>query len=677
MKAAGEALREEQEQAARERVRRRTAKRRRNIDVLSQPGGIALADDVDRVRKRAQRLADHYRDDDLERAAVMATPGKLGVRLEKIIGTRDLVGVSYLAEGALAARAVCKLNIRDEDGGSLGSGSGSMVSPRLLLTNHHVFPDADTARSSAAEFDFEDGLNGQPRQSRRFPLDPDAFFVADEDRDFALVAVGGSESELAEYGFNPMIEAEGKAIIGDYVTIVQHPSGEKKMVALRENRVVDLDGSFIHYEADTEPGSSGSPVFSKEWELVGLHHASVDAPEHEEFGGILNEGIRISRILKFLQDKESDMSERERKLFKQLERDQIRPATPDANGAGTPRFATADDTGTVRVTVPLELSVRLGTPATAAAAVPPLTIERPRADSDGAAASNGSDVTIEKIEIDPDYSKRAGYDPSFLGTGKHKVPLPDLAPEQAATASDPLPYYHFSLVMNTDRRLAYYTAVNIDGTRDDDPKREPDKWSFDPRLPKEQQTGEAAYKKNPLDRGHLVRRIDPAWGDTVEERKLANDDTFHFTNCAPQHEDFNQNKETWAGLEDYVLRNAQTRDFKATVFSGPVFAADDDDFRGLVQLPRQYWKVVVMRKKSGEQSATAYLLSQAELIAGLEVATDFSYDAYKTFQVPIGKVERLTKLDFGSVKDADPLERPGQEANVPGFEVTGAGDLRL
>ena len=182
-------------------------------------------------------------------------------------------------------------------------------------------------------------------------------------------------------------------------------------------------------------------------------------------------------------------------------------------------------------------------------------------------------------------------------------------------------------------------------------------------LPSEQ-TDESVYKNNPLDRGHLVRRLDPAWGTSREEAKLCNDDTFHFTNCSPQHEDFNQNQTTWAGLEDYILENADNRDFRVTVFTGPVFAADDDQFAG-IQLPREFWKVVVMVKESGDMSATAYLLSQAELIAGLEVMPEeFSYGAYRTFQVPVRKVEERTRLSFGTLPDVDPLA--GLEADTRG-----------
>src|SRR4029077_9194498 len=123
------------------------------------------------------------------------------------------------------------------------------------------------------------------------------------------------------------------------------------------------------------------------------------------------------------------------------------------------------------------------------------------------------------IEIDPDYSNRKGYDEHFLDT---LVLLPVLPDELGSKASvnaqaigEPrylLPYNHFTVVLSKERRLAFFTAVNIDGASSYRLKREPDKWAFDPRVPEDEQTGDAAYRDNPLDRGHLVRRLDPAWG---------------------------------------------------------------------------------------------------------------------------------------------------------------------
>jgi endonuclease G len=341
---------------------------------------------------------------------------------------------------------------------------------------------------------------------------------------------------------------------------------------------------------------------------------------------------------------------------------------PSANSAG-PAPAGPDHEAAaaspVSVTIPLRITIGVGDQA------PGLTVAAGTAD--------------EAVTIDPTYADRQGYDPRFLGSGAAEVQLPalsdtlvPLAAGNSMAAADPryvLPYHHFSVVLNQERKLAFYTAVNIDGASGVRLRREPDRWFFDPRVPEDQQTGEAVYQDNPLDRGHLVRRLDPAWGATPAAAKIANDDTFHFTNCTPQHHDFNAGRTLWAGLENYVLDNADNLKFRVNVFSGPVFAADDEQYRG-VQLPRQFWKVVAMVKQGGELSATAYLLSQEELIKGLEVAPEaFSYGAYRTYQVKVSQIEGLTGLSFGSLADADPLAR--EEAAVTAREVTRPDELRL
>ncbi|HEX9968472.1 MAG TPA: serine protease, partial [Solirubrobacterales bacterium] len=306
-----------QTEAAARRVLERSAERAEHVARLREPGGIAQADAPERVAARLDRLTRHWaraprptvREEVLRAPAEEIVAAALarstawdgqaptapletaGTILEKIVGTADFVGINYLETGVVASRAIGRVNVGDGSGRVTGYGTGALVAPQVLLTNHHVLPNAETAAGSAIEFDFEDGTDGQPRQSRRFPFAPEALFVADEELDFALVAVGGDATALRAYGYNPLIEAEGKAIVGEFVTIVQHPRGERKQVALRENKIVDVFDNLLHYAADTEPGSSGSLVFNDQWETVALHHASVPAPEHDELGGFVNEGI--------------------------------------------------------------------------------------------------------------------------------------------------------------------------------------------------------------------------------------------------------------------------------------------------------------------------------------------------------------------------------------------------
>lgn len=257
-----------------------------------------------------------------------------------------------------------------------------------------------------------------------------------------------------------------------------------------------------------------------------------------------------------------------------------------------------------------------------------------------------------------DLSDRTGYDAGFLGGGPLRVPLPRLSAalralvvpvRPAASGADRyrLDYTHYSVVMHGQRRLALFTAVNIDGAQTERIKRSgKDPWAFDPRIPQHTQTGNELYASNDLDRGHLVRRLDPVWGP---QAKQGEQDTFFFTNCAPQHADFNQR--LWLELENYLLDNADTRGFRATVFTGPVFDVDDPAYREVL-LPQSFWKVAVMiNDATGTLSATGYLVSQAGLLTDLE----FVFGAFRTYQVPIRDIENWTGLSFGSLRTHDPL----------------------
>jgi endonuclease G len=244
---------------------------------------------------------------------------------------------------------------------------------------------------------------------------------------------------------------------------------------------------------------------------------------------------------------------------------------------------------------------------------------------------------------------RKGYDPKFLGT---RVPLPkpvgrnadDIATSTHA-ADGVLPYTHYSVLMRESRRMAWFTACNIDGARTLDVKRTKDVWHLDPRLPADVQAGEELYARNKLQRGHLTRRLDPSWGDTREQAVRAIADTFFFTNCTPQHEQFNP--KTWLALEDHVLDTADAEDLRISVCTGPVFRRDDPKYRGL-RLPQEYWKVVAWREAGSLRSA-AYLLSQAQHLDDLE----FIFGSFRTYALPLATLADRVDLDFGPLADVD------------------------
>ncbi len=277
----------------------------------------------------------------------------------------------------------------------------------------------------------------------------------------------------------------------------------------------------------------------------------------------------------------------------------------------------------------------------------------------------------------PDLSTvREGYWPTFLGEDELEVPLPEIDPSfvgkiasVSGSENGELKYTHFSIRMRADRRLPFYTACNIAGGLLFNFPRGTDRWFLDSRLSEQKhQIGEDLYMSNPLDRGHLVRRLDPAWGETRAEAKKAEEDTFFFTNCTPQHSKLNQ--QTWLSLEDYILSNAATHDLKVTVFTGPVMDDEKDrDYRG-VQIPEEFWKVVVIVNTFTQQlSATGYILSQADYLGDLE----FIYGEFKTYQVPISQIEAKTQLSF-DLSRSDPL---AQTEARPQREIRSGKDIIL
>ncbi|MCS5715447.1 DNA/RNA non-specific endonuclease [Herbiconiux sp. CPCC 205716] len=267
----------------------------------------------------------------------------------------------------------------------------------------------------------------------------------------------------------------------------------------------------------------------------------------------------------------------------------------------------------------------------------------------------------------------SGYDPEFLqldddgddGDSRRALPIPAPRGQAQAARIRTLDYTHFTVLLDAGRRLAAATAVNIDGAALLDLGRGDD-WHLDDRVPADEQAGPELYARNDLDRGHLVRRRDPVWGD-VEIASEANFDSFCYTNAAPQAAVFNQSIELWNGLEDLVLQYASANRLRLSVFTGPVFADDDEPYRG-VRIPTQFWKVAAWAS-GGRLQASGYLLDQSPQLGGIDLeqtATDAPppLGPFRTFQLPVADLDELTGLDFKPLVASDVLASTVPTAGV-------------
>ena len=303
--------------------------------------------------------------------------------------------------------------------------------------------------------------------------------------------------------------------------------------------------------------------------------------------------------------------------------------------------------------------------------------------TDDSASAAAPPQAEEAVVVDPDYSNRPGYDPSFLETIDVPLPRVSKAMEQdtaqvrsdAQKNGDPfeLAYYHYSVYMNKRRRTAWFSAANIDGDhRPDIGKRRGDRWYADPRILRSEQIGQEAFEPG-IDRGHLTRRQDTAWGSDVASATLANNDTFHFTNCSLQASPFNQGKDRWQGLEQFLLEHhAKKERRRLVVITGPLFAANDPVYKNdrmnySVRCPLQFWKICVLIRRDGTPSATGFVLGQEDIqnLPGFEEAFDVA-----ATQIRVADLEERTGLDFGDLKKFDHFAAGGVPGTLelPGVE---------
>ncbi|MDB5269087.1 MAG: endonuclease [Hymenobacter sp.] len=309
-----------------------------------QDGTLLQANGPQRLEQRKQRLITNTSfkniigpEIELELASKPLVETSMAAQraLEIFINGNDLQQCWFLTKGAELRRTVGRIHVRN-DYRRIGWGTGFLVAPQLLVTNQHVLDSLATAATSWIEFDYEETYEGIPMPTAIFDLRPDVFYVsspADGGLDYVLVAVaeqsrGDSNRPgvlLKEFGHNHLIGENGKLAKGEPIFSIQHPEGLTRQVSLRNNRLMAIDeaaleGKWMHYETDTQAGSSGAPLFNSQWQVVGIHHRAAE--KRNAAGEILdvdnqpwtsatgearkawyaNEGLRISRFLTDLKE---------------------------------------------------------------------------------------------------------------------------------------------------------------------------------------------------------------------------------------------------------------------------------------------------------------------------------------------------------------------------------------
>jgi V8-like Glu-specific endopeptidase len=256
-------------------------------------------------------------------AATFVAPSK--DELEAMIGDElETSAVTSWRErlGAIEGQ-VCRIANPDltvTEGG--GFGSGFLVAPNVVLTNWHVVNSKHFVEDKIRfQFDYKKKPDGSmnfftdyglaadwllaekpPTAHERDPKNVAYTKPKEDELDFALIRLDGSPGSkpigenVVDGLVRGYVQLPGKKIAGDnrVLFIIQHPHGKPMELAVNIMKPqVSLDDLRIFYETDTLAGSSGSPCFNWNLDLVGLHHG---------FNGILNRGIPIRKIARYLHD---------------------------------------------------------------------------------------------------------------------------------------------------------------------------------------------------------------------------------------------------------------------------------------------------------------------------------------------------------------------------------------
>jgi endonuclease G len=665
---------------------------------------------TEQEEKIAARRVDTHLKRESNRRAVSPELTRPLVFPERVIKGNDLKELPPNELARLAGKPIARIQTVPATGFlPEGIATGFMIAPNLLLTNHHVFPDRDSARDCAANFLYERNMGGV-NAGVPFFIDPGKFFFADEKLDLAIVYVEpvslDTKFSLSAFGFLRMIKTSGKILVGQSINIIQHPSGRLKHYAYQNNTVVDILSleEFIHYTTDTEKGSSGSPCYNNAWELVALHHSGVplvvnnrivnvdgqpwdmDNQDEDEIQWIANEGISISCIVALLEKTQMGTAEQQSMLAALLR-------TTNDPLLGTVPANTLTETTIARQTTAGNLTSKNTTMSSIVMNITgPTNIyigNLPGGETAASLLTGPAPVVTAPVSLvekkqnfDTDYDNRPGFDPNFLTGLSFELPevIASRADEMFLNFSTSQPYvvkyHHYSLAMNKKRRLCMWTASNIDynpGKKSARAREEfgSEDWRPDPRIPtKYQLVDEEFYKPAKLiDRGHIVRRADNCWGDSELEIEYANADSYHWTNCTQQHQSFNRDafgeKGLWGMLENHIEAELTLADGRAILFAGPVLDNANDPVVTIndqeIRYPLRFWKIIVAIDEAEGLISYGFILSQEDVVTAQGIGVErLDFSAFHGQQATIRAITDLTGVSFDAqLYDTDVLKDAG------------------
>ncbi len=466
---------------------------------------------------------------------------------ERYIGKNDLLPINYLDIGNIRSRSVGRLRYTDLSSNSLAMATGFLISPDLILTNHHVFQGKDLFKDAFIDFDYAYDASGQELTKIVFQINPEKFFYTFKDLDFTLVGIEPKDQTGTHLntgtGLFDIESEHGKAGIGDSATIIQYPDGNYQQVGLRENQILDLsDPNSLIYQTDTSPGTSGSPVFNDQWQVIALHSAGVAKKDAK--GNYIDEnGPAHSRGRWQGRQYAGRLGKQQRypvsALMKQITGDASIKNDPKIQFLSSPAYSDAKKMVNISSPQPDEAitipDIHIPANNTNDSAMPPINIPNNTGTiniytngkgypvikmQQGAVQPDADAEESKKITTDQDFADCKGFQAN--GFLSFETPLPSLSKQLARRPipltdnpkSNVLEYLITATIQHAIRKMPLISAINVEGNVADrkDSSKRVDRWLQDNRIDPDTQLSDAYYTKSGFDKGHMSRREDADYG---------------------------------------------------------------------------------------------------------------------------------------------------------------------
>lgn len=239
--------------------------------------------------------------------------------LERIIDATkpNLAPADFRQKIFEAELRVCRIEIPVT--GGTATGTGFLVAPDLVMTNYHVMAWVIEQKVKPAvvkvRFDYKTAGNKTVsegtlcRLAASWLVDSSEVGPLEEPTkdqlDYALIRlekpappVGDIDRGFYQLATTPEAFAPDGALF-----IMQHPRGRPLELAMDTKAIIGMNqaSTRVRYRTNTEGGSSGSPCFTPDFELVALHHSGDPNfdPAHKP---TYNQGIPMSLIAQRLSD---------------------------------------------------------------------------------------------------------------------------------------------------------------------------------------------------------------------------------------------------------------------------------------------------------------------------------------------------------------------------------------